>query len=111
MRTQGILTALVASALICASAAYAQQSAEELYQAGLYQEEVQGDLERAIDVYRGILEDFPGSRSVGAKAQLHIGLCYEKLGLHEARQAYRLVIDEFSDHTEEVAVARERLAG
>jgi Tol biopolymer transport system component len=46
---------------------------------------------------------------VAAKAQLHIGLCYEKLGLTEAQQAYRRVIADYPDHTDEVAVARERL--
>ncbi len=91
--------------------AYGQQTAEELYQAGLYQEEVQGNLESAIDLYRRILEDFPDNRAVGARAQLHVGLCYEKLGLQEAQQAYRRVIDEFPEHTDEVAVARDRLAG
>ncbi|MGD8698219.1 MAG: tetratricopeptide repeat protein [Gemmatimonadales bacterium] len=103
--------AVLALGLLTVPAAFAQQTAEELYQAGLYQEEVQGDLERAIEVYRRILEDFPSSRAVGAKAQLHIGLCYEKLGLQEARQAYRSVIDDFPDHTDEVEVARNRLAG
>jgi Tol biopolymer transport system component len=88
----------------------AQETAEELYQAGLYQEEVQGNLERAIDLFGRILVRFPNSRAVGAKAQLHIGLCYEKLGQQEAQQAYRRVIADFPDHTAEVAVARGRLA-
>jgi Tol biopolymer transport system component len=47
---------------------------------------------------------------VGARAQLHIGLCYEKLGQQEAQQAYRRVIAEFPEHATEVAVARDRLA-
>jgi Tol biopolymer transport system component len=88
----------------------AQETAEELYQAGLYQEEVQGNLERAIDLYGRILIRFPDNRAVGARAQLHIGLCYEKLGQQEAQQAYRRVIAEFPEHAAEVAVARDRLA-
>lgn len=89
----------------------AQETAQDLYQAALYQEEVQGNLERAIDQFARILVRFPKDRAVGAKAQLHIGLCYEKLGQQEARQAYRRVIAEFPEHAAEVAVARERLAG
>ncbi len=88
----------------------AQDTAEEIYQAGLYQEEVQGNLERAIDLFGRILVRFPESRAVGAKAQLHIGLCYEKLGQQEAQQAYRRVIAEFPEHAAEVAMARDRLA-
>ena len=90
--------------------ALAQETAEELYQAGLYQEEVQGNLQRAIDLFGRILIRFPGSRGVGARAQLHIGLCYEKLGQQEAQQAYRRVIADFPEHAAEVAMARDRLA-
>ncbi|UCC49253.1 MAG: tetratricopeptide repeat protein, partial [Gemmatimonadota bacterium] len=110
MKTHRMLATVLVFALVSAAVAYAQQTAEELYQAGLYQEEVQGDLERAIEVYRQILEDFPYSRAVGAKAQLHIGHCYEKLGLRQAQQAYQRVIDDYPEHRDEVAVARERLA-
>lgn len=109
MKTLRIFATVLAFVLV-PSVAMSQQTAEEIYQTGLYQEEVQGDLDRAIDIYRGILEEFPTSRAIGAKAQLHIGLCYEKLGRMQAQQAYRRVIDEFPEHTEEVAVARDRLA-
>jgi Tol biopolymer transport system component len=97
-------------ALFWPAAGYAQQTAEELYQAGLYQEEVQGDLERAIQLYKELVDSFPTARAVAAKAQLHIGLCYEKLGLTGAREAYRNVIDDFPDQRDEVAVAQQRLA-
>ena len=110
MNARRVIVTALASTLVLTGVAYAQQTAEELYQAGLYQEEVQGNLESAIDVYQRILEEYPDSRTVGAKAQLHIGLCYEKLGLQEAQQAYRLVIDDFPEHTHEVDVARDRLA-
>jgi Tol biopolymer transport system component len=111
MNPRRVLTVVLALALVVTASGLAQQTAEELYQAGLYQEEVQGNLESAIDLYRRILDEFSDNRTVGAKAQLHIGLCYEKLGLQEAQQAYRLVIDDFPEHTDEVAVARDRLAG
>jgi Tol biopolymer transport system component len=96
--------------LTSASAALGQQTPEGLLRSGIYAEEVQGDLERAIDIFRSILTDHPESRAVGAKAQLHIGLCLEILGLGEAQQAYQKVLDDYSDHRDEVVVARERLA-
>jgi Tol biopolymer transport system component len=110
MKTHRVVPVFLACSLVLSSAAHSQQTAEELYQAGLYQEEVQGNLESAIDVYRQILEDFSDNRTVGAKALLHIGLCYEKLGLREAQQAYQGVISDYPEAAQEVAVARQRLA-
>ena len=48
MRAHRIPISVVALVIAAASAVHAQQTAEELYQAGLYQEEVQGNLESAI---------------------------------------------------------------
>ncbi len=110
MNSLRVIIVVLALALVGAASAYAQETAEEIYQAGLYQEEVQGDLERAIAMYGRILDEFPESRAVGAKAQLHIGLCYEKLGVRRAQQAYQRVIDDYPEHRNEVAVARARLA-
>jgi tetratricopeptide (TPR) repeat protein len=110
MKPYMITLSLLVSILVWTPSGFGQQTAEELYQAGLYQEEVQGNLESAIEIYRSILNEFSDNRTVGAKAQLHVGLCYEKLGLREAQQAYRSVIDDFPEHTEEVGVARDRLA-
>lgn len=110
MNSRRAITAILTLGLVSAAPGYAQQTAEDLYQAGLYQEEVQGNLESAIDIYRQILEDLPGNRALGAKAQLHVGLCYEKLGQRQAQQAYQRVIDDYPEHRDEVAVARARLA-
>jgi Tol biopolymer transport system component len=40
---------------------------------------------------------------------LYIGLCYEKLGLKEARKAYQKVLDNYPGQQEEVALARSNL--
>ncbi|MCJ7629208.1 MAG: tetratricopeptide repeat protein, partial [Longimicrobiales bacterium] len=112
MKLHRVVSAVSALILLLVFSApiLAQETAEELYQSGLYQEEVQGNLDRAIDLFGRILIRFPDNRAVGARAQLHIGLCYEKLGQQEAQQAYRRVIADFPDHASEVAVARDRLA-
>jgi len=109
MKCYRVFGAALALILICASQGYGQETAEDLFQAGLHQEEVQGDLVQAIESYQRILDEFPGNRAVGANAQLHIGLCSEKLGLEDARQAYRRVIDDFPEHADQVRRARERL--
>ncbi len=110
MKTSQVIVVVLALVLAGTPASYGRQSAEELYQAGLHQEEVLGNPESAIEVYERILEEFPDNRVVNAKAQLHIGLCYEKLGLTEAQRAYQRVIDGYPERQDEVAVARERLA-
>ncbi len=104
---------LVAAAMIFAlalSGAGPQQSAEQLFKTGLYEEEVAGDLQKAIGIYQDLLKRFPGSREAAAKAQLHIGLCYEKLGTQEAERAFQRVIADYPDRPEEVRAAREKLA-
>jgi len=87
-----------------------QQTAEELFEKALYMEEAQGDLQKAIGLYEQILKQFPENREIAAKAQLHIGLCYEKLGLQEAPKAYQKVLDDFPEQKETVKVAQEKLS-
>ncbi|MFC1552804.1 tetratricopeptide repeat protein, partial [Candidatus Latescibacterota bacterium] len=92
---------------ICQSFA---QTAEELLPKGIQLEEVKGELEKAIEVYQTIVTKFSANRQIAAKAQLHIGLCYEKLGLKEAQQAYQNVIDLYPEQNEAVKVANEKLS-
>ena len=80
-----------------------------LLQSGLYKEDVNGDLEAAIAIYERVLRDFSQDRPVAAKALLHIGLCYEKLGKEEAKKAYQRLIKEFADQSEPVQTARQHL--
>ena len=87
-----------------------QEEAAEQFEKALYYEDVQGDLQKAIELYEQILKQFPENREIAAKAQLHIGLCYEKLGLAEAQKAYQKVLTNFPDQTEAVKSAKERIA-
>jgi Tol biopolymer transport system component len=87
-----------------------QQTAEEFFEKALYIEEAQGDLQKAIELYEQILKQFPEDRQIAAKAQLHIGLCYEKLGFQDAPKAYQKVIDDYPGQAEAVKLATERLA-
>jgi Tol biopolymer transport system component len=104
-----MLAAVLAFAAL-ANGAYLQQTAGELFEKALYVEEGQGDLQKAIGLYQDIVKRFPESRDVAAKALLHIGLCYEKLGKEEAQNAYRRIINEYADQPKIVADARARLA-
>ncbi|MCK4430474.1 MAG: PD40 domain-containing protein [Candidatus Aminicenantes bacterium] len=87
-----------------------QESAAEHFEKAFYYEDVQGDLQKAIELYEQILKQFPEAREIAAKAQLHIGLCYEKLGLEEAPKAYQKVVDDFPEQAEVVKIAKEKLS-
>jgi len=87
----------------------APQAAGELYEQALYAEEAQGDLEGAIALYLRILDQFSEDREIAAKAQLHIGLCYERLGMQEAEKAYQGVLERYPEQRSEVTLAREGL--
>ena len=110
MKSHVLVFTIVVSAFMWISAGYTQQTAEQLFQSGIYKEEVQGELDAAIKIFETIIKDYPDSRSVAAKALLHTGLCYEKLGKQEAQKAYQRLVNNYPDQKQEVAVASERLS-
>ena len=59
------------------------QTAEELMPLAIQLEEVNGELEKAIEVYQVIIEKYPENKPFAAKAYFHMGMCYEKLGKQE----------------------------
>jgi len=87
-----------------------QQTAGELFEKALFLEEARGELQEAIDLYKQIVDRYSEDRETAAKAQLHIGICYEKLGKTEAIKAYELVLERFSEQKEQTATALSRLA-
>jgi Tol biopolymer transport system component len=105
-----ITTLICMVCLLGFSALLLSQSASVLFEQGLLKENGEGDLNGAVAVFRQIVQDQAADPSVRAKAQLHIGMCYEKLGQREAQAAYQKVIDGFPQQHQEVALARERMA-
>jgi Tol biopolymer transport system component/TolA-binding protein len=86
------------------------QQAQKLLSEAIYQEEVNGDLDEAVRTYQLIISTYPDQRNAAAKALLHLGVCYEKLGSAQARQTYQDVIRKYSDQANEVTMARERIS-
>ena len=106
-----ILTAVLITAFLAADLLpSAAQSAEKLYQKGLMKEEGEGSLREAIDLYNQIAENTSAGMALRAKALLHVGMCFEKLGTGEAIKAYQRLVNNFPSQKNEVAVARERLS-
>ena len=86
------------------------QSAKELYEAAVFKKDADGDMLGAIKIFHDILDRFPNDREIAAKAQLQIGLCYEKLGLEGAQKAYQDVINNYPEQSETVKTAKEKLS-
>jgi len=87
-----------------------EQQAGKLLSQAIYQEEVNGELDEAIKTYQLIVQQYPDNRKVSAEALLHLGICYEKQGNQEAKNAYRQIIQKYADQNDLVAEARDRLA-
>ena len=111
MKTRLIVFAAIVAILALALSGAGRQSAEQLYKAGLYQEEVEGKLEEAITIYEEIVKKYPENRPLLAKTFFHLGLCYEKLGLKQAQQAFQKIVDNYPEQTEIFEMAKEKLAG
>jgi Tol biopolymer transport system component len=90
--------------------ALSQESAGELYEAGLFKKEADGDLEGAIELFLKVITEYPEDKQTGAKAQLQIGICYEKLRARDALEAYQRVVDNYPEQQREVAIAKEGIA-
>lgn len=110
MNCRKTLVTIMAISLILGSYQIFAQTAEDLISKGIQLEEVKGELEKAIEVYQTIVTRFSDNRPIAAKAQFHIGLCYEKLGKQEAKKAYQEVIRNYGEQKDVVAKAQERLS-
>ena len=107
-RTRWILAAALLVASLAVPPAVAQEGTDPgvMLQAALHQELVDGDLERAIELYQDIVTRHADDRAVAARALAYVGRSYQKLGIDRAREAYERVVREYSDQPEPVALAR-----
>jgi len=92
-----------------------QNSSEHkvLFEKAKFTMETKGDLKGAINLFSEIIEKYPDEREYAAKSQLYIGLCYEKLGEEQAKQAqkaFQKVIDNYAEQSEVVKMANEKLS-
>ena len=99
----------LALVLVLAGYGAATQDPSEVFYRAVHLQEVKGDLEAAIPLFEQVVSESKDP-SLAAKAQLRIGMCYEKLGLTRAQQAYQKVIDRYPRQSQEVAMARARIA-
>jgi len=104
------IVVLVLVCLLGAPVLLQSQSAAALFEQALLKENAEGSLNEAIAIFSRIAEDKTADAAIRAKAQLHVGICHEKLGNAQARGAYERLIADFPQQTSEVTAARARLA-
>jgi Tol biopolymer transport system component len=88
------------------------QNGYDLFQKALAKERAEGNLEEAIALYQQVVKEAK-DESLSAKAQLRIGICFEKLGEEkekQAQKAYQMVIDNYPQQVDSVKVAKEKLS-
>jgi Tol biopolymer transport system component len=85
------------------------QDIERRFNKGLMLEEGSGNLQAAIEVFMDIADDAEASRSMKAKALLHVGLCHEKLGNQKARNTYEKILAQYNDQPEVIDQVKYRL--
>ena len=74
----------------------------------VYTEETLGDLDTAIKLYTDIIANTDNQRVVSAKALLHLGRCYKKLGDNsQALLNFNALIDQYGDFANIVANAED----
>jgi len=95
--------------LVCAAALAAQSPPPaRLFQEAIHLMETKGDYPAALRLFEQIAKG--SDRNLAARSLLYAGLCYEKLGKREARNAYERLIRDFADQTDLITAARARLA-
>ena len=83
------------------------KSSSTLLQEGLYAEEVDGDLNAAIEIYEKIIADSSAQRSHIAQAMYRQGMCYlKKQNEQQAKIVFSKLVADFSDQTKVVNKAK-----
>ncbi len=95
--------------LVCAAVLAAQSPPpSRLFQDAIHLMETKGDYPAALRLFEQIAKG--SDRNLAARSLLYAGLCYEKLGKREARNAYERLIRDFGDQADLITAARARLA-
>ncbi len=101
---------LITLAVFISSEISAQDDHKKLFEKAKYTMETKGDLKSAIRHFEDIIKNYANEKEYGAKSQFYIGLCYQKLGLAEAKKAFESVINNYPKQFEIVNLAREKLS-
>ena len=115
VKSIGVISCIAILGALVSVAGIARQAEDPgvLLRAAIEKEEVDGDLQAAIDLYKQIVAKHSDNRPIAAKALLRLGGCYEKLGEKQAslaQKAFETVVEDYPDQTEAVNLAKKKLA-
>ena len=87
------------------------QSAQELYQRALVEEQANGNLTQAIALYVRAAQGAGKDRALAAKALMRMAGAHEKRGAEaDAEKSYTELVRAYPEQRSEVTVAQQRLA-
>jgi Tol biopolymer transport system component len=114
MRSIAIISFITILGALISVSGIARQAEDPgvLLRAAIEKEEVDGNLQGAIDLYKQIVAKHGDNRPIAAKALVRLGGCYEKLGNEQAglaQKAFETVVKDYPDQTEAVNLAKEKL--
>jgi len=101
---------MIASVFLTCSVSAQENKASVALTTAIYEEEVTGNLDKAVELYLDILKKYPDDRPVAAKALYHLGLVNEKMGKQKATEYFTRLVNTYPDQIELVALAKERLS-
>ena len=105
-----LLFLIIAFVFLTGSLTAQDSKASTSLTAAIYEEEVTGNLDKAVELYLDILKKYPDDRPVAAKALYHLGLVSEKMGKQKASEYFTQLVKTYPDQTELVALAKTKLA-
>lgn len=99
---------LLAAAVGMASAAV--KTPALLLQEGLYAEQTEGNLEKAIDLYQQVLDQAGQTEQLAAQAAYQLGVCWLQKGdTSKAAEYFRKVVSKYGSYKDVAAKAQEKL--
>jgi tetratricopeptide (TPR) repeat protein len=86
------------------------KAASVMLEEGLYAEQTEGNLDKAIGIYEQVLDKADETQEIGAKAAYQIGMCYLKKGDKDnAAQYFQIVTSKYADQKTIVEQANQQL--
>jgi ankyrin repeat protein len=111
MKSKSYLAIFILLGAICAQAAATNDLAATLRN-GLFEEQVNHNLDAAIATYQTLVTQFDKDRQLAATAAFRLGECYRTLGkTNEAAAQYERVLRDFPDQTTLATLSRQNLTG
>ncbi len=106
--------AVLILAVLCAVGASASSHGKTILDEGLegavYLEETVGDLDKAIEAYKKVIQESKEQLAVAAEAQFRLGKCYSQKGLAaKAEAAFEAVVDNYPQQEKWVGLAKSKL--